>query len=249
MVALKGLLQKDWHLNKWSFCLYVGSVILILSISTLMEGVLWSSTLTLVLLVTLFIVKLFYMPFMLYRSLKVEGETMIWLYNPQSGAKLLISKLLLTFLFQISSFIIFNLFALLFVKEMGLSETYFTFLMYDGVFLFTSISISLLVMCLWMIYHTIKKYVLLRKMSWLIIGVLVYIHTLVTLLIDWIGEKTALKITIPSLIDYTYTGNNSEMSIILVETDVYIVSVIMYIGLAYLLFMISSKLLDRAVEV
>ena len=83
----------------------------------------------------------FYLPIMLFTSLKTEaGQLHLWLHNPQSAATLLLSKILNGIIMTVVSLVVLYLMAgLLIISRFSLIEAYWTDTWMAGLLIFPHI--------------------------------------------------------------------------------------------------------------
>ena len=105
MKAFRGLIQKEWLIGKtmllWLLLAQVGFVFIAFFLAKYMDvpGLFYLSSGGLLLIQPLFII------FLILNALHSEGKTPLWLHSPQSSGLLLGSKVLVSVLFQMISFI------------------------------------------------------------------------------------------------------------------------------------------------
>lgn len=260
MSAFFGLLKKDLNLMKFWYGVWL--VVLFLIIIGSFSLAKWVSEPSVV--VPIFVMLLgfhsFLMPLMVISVLRIEGKTQLWLYNPQSSRKLLLSKISAAMIFQILSQLIVGLYGLVVIKYLkmdGLLGQFDELLTFKvGFFieigiLFFAVYMSMWAMILWTIYHSLGKYPAIKNFRWLIvIAVLISYNVFESLLIriNLIQKQfsvMSINLNIVPSLDYQEHGWNIMYS----ETPIPILPIILYTILTIILFLIASRLLDRKVEV
>ncbi|MBM7713085.1 hypothetical protein MHB50_12930 [Siminovitchia sp. FSL H7-0308] len=166
-------------------------------------------------------------PLLLLYTLRVEGKTQLWLYNPQSSLKLLLAKLGAAAIIQLIAQLFISFYALFFMRR---AIAFFSSALPidQGIISLqlhifgTAMHVSVLFMFLWTVYHSLGKYPAIRHFRWLAV-VLVWLsyHVLV--------ERQLWKLPI-------FQNSLSLFTL-------------MYAILSIIFFLLASRLLDRKVEV
>lgn len=261
MNAFIGLVKKDMTLMKFWYIAW-----LIFTAISIIGGYLivnWLSEPNLLVPIYLMLLglHLFLAPIMLLSALRQEGKTQLWLYNPQSSKKLLLSKVSAVFIIQVISQVLMALYGILVMAylmykgEINTLSELFTFspglLIHLGI-LSVSLYLSFWITFLWTVYHSLGNYPAIRNFRWLIV------------ILVWgtfnVIEATLIKIKIirEHLVSFTVNinaGPNMEYdmgngwNISYTEMPVPITPIILYAIVSIILFFIASRLLDRKVEV
>lgn len=259
--SFKGLVLKEWLIGKftllWLLVSQVGFVFISFLISRYWEvaGVFYMSTWVIMIL------QPFIMFSLILGCLNYEGKTQLWIYNPQSAAMLLGSKLLSSVLFQGISilfacclvFVAFRVPTSYFQQDFQLEHMELLgLLQVGGVMTAVSIVIAVLMMFLWVVYHALARIQLIKNIRWLLVFLL-FIGTVI--LKNWVGHTmlysklddiwavpafsgSSFRLSQSKLEFYLESGGN--ISLLTSGLDV--------IGLV-ILFLASCWLLDRKIEV
>lgn len=259
MTAFIGLLKKDLSLMKfwlivWLAFMFLGMIgVFVLSSE--------EPSIPVPFLVTMAGFHVFLAPISLLTILNMEGKTQLWLYNPQGSVKLLLSKTSAAAIIQLIAQMFISLYGLFVMKMLmneGLIDSFNNFLPLKQGFLMqlgifgVSMYISIWVIFLWTVYHSLGKYPAIRNFRWLAV-ILVWVAYN---LLEFLLAKTKLiqnelfsfgiNINIAPKIDY---GTNNSWNIIYTDANIPIVTILLYIILSVIFFIIASWLLDRKVEV
>ena len=201
------------------------------------------------------------MPILLIHVLNIEGKTQLWLYNPQSSYKLLMSKLSASAVLQLVSQSIFALMGYVMVRLLinkGLFSSINDFLplkqgfyIHAGLFS-TSVYMGIWVVFLWCIYHSLGKYPAIRNFRWLAVllvwGLLNVMETFMLKLNLFNNKEFSFNAEFKASPNMDYeTG--SGWFIAYDSTMLPIPLILYYIIVAIALFFIASRLLDKKVEV
>ena len=201
------------------------------------------------------------MIFLICSRLNVEGKAQVWLYNPQSSAMLLGSKLLISVLFQGGSLLLACLLTFVTMRiptsHFGVSfhaESMMSFynLLQMGIFLMAfSLFLALVMLFLWVVYHALARLSAIKPFRWLIVSLLFIGMVMVG---SWY-ESTAVYqqmdtvwvVDVLSASSFTMSADNLRFylntgGISLLTTGLDIITLV-------LLFMASCWLLDRKIEV
>jgi hypothetical protein len=204
---------------------------------------------------TILLFHILFCPLMMITQLRLEGKTQLWLYNPNKGAVLLLSKLAAAAVYQFVSQAILFIYGLI-VRSVLQSLTDSLFSVSDlilvniGIFL-GSVFFSTWVMFLWTIYETLKKYPALKKIRWLIPLLIYNAYGLIEGLFIKSGLlQSAQKFWSISLkSDFKFHYEDSGWTVTFSQIDLPGVLLVYYAVLTVCLFYFSNKLLDRRVEV
>lgn len=205
-------------------------------------------------------VHIFLMPMIMLRVLRIEGKTQMWLYSPQSSQKLLLSKISAAFLLQLFSQIIllmYGYFVMNILQKNALIERFSEFLpVKQGVFfqlglLAGAVYISVWVVFLWTVYHSLSGFPKLRNFRWLVVVLIWAFYNIL--------EAFLVRIHVIQNELFTF-GFNYQMAprmhyevggwrLQFVDLSLPIIPIIFYTILSIVLFWASCRLLDQKVEV
>lgn len=271
MVAWKGLLRKEWKLARVN--VLIGFVILIVvplfiyTVSRYLGDPAFFSSL----MIGFVFAHIFYLPALFLAALNKEGSTQLWLYNPNSMTKMIFAKFVpsfVTFFISFTLTIMITLFITLsldsfFMKDISLS--YETLLAISSISIFSimigAVFLSLWVLFLWTIYHSLARFQFLKKIRWILIFVLLMV---VQIFNNWFREtdfyqqmKELWVIKFNGLYFQSEAGNQSFQFQIgptgatgLADMmEISVINVIIQLLVALFMFYFSVWLLERKVEV
>ncbi len=256
MSSFKGLYLKDLKISAATF--FIGLVLLnVLTILSLgLKEYFDEPLIPAILFFIAVVAHVFYLPGMLFSSLQIEGQSQLWLHNPNRGAKLFLSKITAGMTFYMISILVTMLLSRLSLSGLSVSNDYQGFsemvrenllIMGAGITL-TSIYLSVWVLFYWSLYHSLKRIPIVNQIRWLVILfvwiVLSTIGSMIqnTSMMRVINEKGTFSV---SIFDAT-VGQGSfstEMAHINFAT------IGQYILITIIVFLVSVWLLERKVEV
>lgn len=267
MTVWKGLLKKEWKLAKPSMFILFGIIIigtiLFYSLSIYMnEPELFPS-----MMIGLMFAHVFYMTVILLGLLNKEGETQLWLHNPNSMAKLILAKLIPSFIFTIISLVMtigMTTFATYLLGNGGLefillgNENDFSLSVIGlSSILIGAVYLSLWVLCFWTIYHALARFPMIKNIRWVIlIGIFAAVQFLSNRLHASVFYKKIKELWVVRLKGFSIESENSNQSFqIKIESDaggvieIFLINWILGVLMAVFLFCFSVWLLERKVEV
>ncbi|KQU17166.1 hypothetical protein ASG65_09720 [Bacillus sp. Leaf13] len=262
MNSFKGLMKKEWLIGKnallWLLVVQGGLVFISFLASRYWEvaGLFYMCTWLIM------IMQPFIMVSLIFGCLSSDGKTQLWIYNPQSSAILLGSKLLTSVLFQMVSIIFSS--CLIFVAS-TIPVSYFQadfqvenklgimgLLKIDAFMLTVSILIAVLLLFLWVVYHALARVHSIKHLRWLFVSVLCLgmiilrneiVNTAFYQKLDEIWLIPAMSGSSMNMSEFKlelYLEGGGNISLLTSGLDV--------IGLV-LLFLAACWLLDRKIEV
>ncbi|MBS4212799.1 hypothetical protein [Neobacillus rhizophilus] len=259
MSAFQGLLKKDFAISKLWFLFWLIFISVFLIIPLAIESYFHAPLSFLpVAVILLLVFNTFLLPCMLLSMLRLEGKTQLWLYNPQSSKALILSKIAVSFVYQ--------LIAQLYLTAVGLviyqfyknqihieaSDLFAGAIIFNIGLLLVGLYVSCWAVFYWTIYHSLGKFPAVKNWRWLVILFLFFLYNLISTFLAKIEilRDVIFKWKIPVLAGPNFNhkeGDNWE--IFLNMTDLPVLGLLLYIILACGLFLISCWLLDRKVEV
>jgi|SRR5579875_57528 len=258
MSAFQGLLKKDFDISKFWFLLWGIVIVLLLIISRAME-IYFHTPLTFLpfTVMMLFGFHIFFLPAMLLSMLHLEGKTQFWLYNPQSSKVLLLSKIIVCFIYQLIAQIFLTAIGLMIYQIHKAQFMIETASLMKGItiinigLLLAGLYFSCLFMFFWAIYHSLKKFPALKNWRWLVIVLVFLIYDIILTLLSKIEflREIVQKWSIPVTMDLQLHYEKGAWKFLLNTTDIPILELVLYVIEALCLFLISCWLLDRKVEV
>lgn len=253
MNSFNGLLKKDLKLG----LPFLYTSIIIVSLGLITSIVLSSYYKTIVLVaifaITFCFAHLFYLPAFLLTSLNIEGKTQLWLHNPNSSIKLLLSKWIAGILYSIIS--LFLMFSVAVISmnagklKLAFNQTdlFFICLIVLGI----SLYLSSWVFFSWTLYHSLKKIVWLNKIRWAILILLWNIWNIAVYWFNRIPIIDGLKRKSVISVDNTFVfeANQDFFQASIDTTEISIFTLCGYILTFFSLFLLASWLLEKKVEV
>ena len=254
MNAFIGLVKKDMLISRFWYSTWLIFLSLLMVAGSVFASKLNEPGIVVPILVTFLPLHVFFMPFMVYSLLKLEGKTQLWLYNPQSSVKLLLAKISASFIFQFFSQLLVVIYGYMMLKWLVNQGV-------DGVFpvkaiiftyvamLATALLFSIWITFLWTFYHSLGRYPRLKNFRWLVVLlVIIAYNTIETIFIRTKLFENHLFPQSDTMISIAYDGNTG-WTMVYEEIPVSILPIIFYTILSLTLFFIASKLLDKKVEV
>lgn len=245
MQQWSALFKKDFKLSRTVFVIGLVMNVLIAVLTLYLERIAGDSLLMFVPLAIAGAAHVLYVPIIVFTSLNREGNHLaLWLGNPQSASKLLMSKAANGLIMMVISLtMLYALSGLLMLPEFSLIEPYWDDAWRMGLFIFPhliwiSIMIGVWVMALWALYHCLKM----KIGRWSLAAValaailsgelaaLIKSSAPYPFLVEW-GSITYKFPTIMSEQLQTYSGE-------------YIYDAVIIVGL----FLLTAWLVDRKVE-
>ncbi|MFT8322902.1 MAG: hypothetical protein ABF649_18695 [Bacillus sp. (in: firmicutes)] len=254
MNAFKGLLKKDLKLSKTVFYTFLIMMAIVIAAGIGFSGYYKSFDIVAAISLGLVMVQFMYFPISIFTTLRIEGKTQLWLHNPNSSTLLLFSKLLSSLIFAVLSLVITIIIAsicLPMTEQLKLSITSADILCMGIVFLWFSTYISIWVVFYWVVYHSLAKITWMKKIRWLLLIIFWNVWSGFTYLLDKLSFIKELKqMSIIKLGKaFQFQTSNSSFSAGMESTEISLAVIGGYLCVAIILFLISSWLLDRKVEV
>jgi hypothetical protein len=246
MNAWSGLLKKDFRLTRTMF--FTGMVInmLVFMLAMFVEMKFGDPISMFFPLIAAVVLHVFYIPIILFISLKTEGNQLhLWLHNPQSAVSLLSSKLLIVALKMTASLaLLYVMLTVLIIPKFSLVEAYWTDTWIAGLLIFIhiifiSISMGVWVIFLWTLYHFMKGKI--GRWSWLAVIAAIILPGWITAKIE--STKFFMLITQWGGMELKFPTFSTEP--IPLYAGEYLYQVIILVGLFYL----SAWMIDNKVEV
>ncbi len=248
MRAWVALFRKDFKLTRTVF--FVGLVInVLLAMLTMYVGMKTDDTLLMFIpLVAAVVFHIFYVPIMVFISLKAEGNQLhVWLHNPQPASILLLSKLVNgLMMIVISLLMLYVMTGLLIIPEFSLIESNWTDVWMAGLLIFPhiiliSIIIGVWVMFLWALYRFLK--IRIGRWTLLVVIGVVFLSGWIAALFE--STKLYMLLTQWGSMDIQFEFSTFSLEPIPVYAGEYMYTFIFIIGL----FFLSAWMIDNKVEV
>ncbi|MBS4209289.1 hypothetical protein [Bacillus sp. FJAT-50079] len=251
-----GLLKKEICISRFWYVTYLILIFIAISLGSYFSKRLDEPSMVIPLLIMLILpIHLFFMPVTVYSLLKIEGKTQLWLYNPQSSAKLLLAKITTALLFQIISQVFVSTYGLLLVKLLIYKDIplpVHAVMLTNIVLLVIGLYTTVWVIFLWTVYHSLERVQVIKKFRWLILFVIFIACNIVETFVSklkfvrdylfaWeLDITTSYAVSYESGIGWTFDTMSAPLPVI---------PLIIYAMIALGLFFIACKLLDQKVEV
>lgn len=258
MLAFQGLLKKDFGISKFWFLLWLIFLAVFLLIPFLLE-IYYHMSLTFLPVAVLLLIGFhaFFLPVMLLSMLRLEGKTPLWLYNPQNSKALFLSKIAVSSIYQLIAQVFLSGVGLIiyqfnknqfFIEEADLFKGITVFNI--GLLLF-GLYISCWAIFYWTVYHSLGKFPTVKNWRWLVLLLLFFVFNTITTLLAKIEFLKGIinKWKIPVLMNSNLDFKQGGWHIYLNAVDMPVVGLVIYVIVAFSLFLISCWLLDRKVEV
>ncbi|GIN60339.1 hypothetical protein J27TS8_03320 [Robertmurraya siralis] len=254
MLAFKGLYLKDLKISKGNFLIGMGLLFLIVVFAYGLRGYFGEPLVPLIFFFAILVLHVLYLPVILFTSLQLEGQSQLWLHNPNGGIKLFLSKLGAALTYYSASLLATFLLLQFAISTTEISEDLYgmtevlnnhLLLVIGGVTL-TGIYISVWLLFYWTLYHSLKGIPFLSRIRWLVLLVVWIVISTVsnylaeTKVFEVIQEKGTVQLNIFSSQFVDMTGTVGQINL---------VSIALHVVTAIAVFLISVLLLERKVEV
>lgn len=198
-------------------------------------------------------------PVVLMTSLGEERKKMhLWLYNPQAVWKLLGTKLVVGVAVGVVLLVIMTcgayvFFATFLDNELAALEDWRGFTLFILTMLLISSYLSLWFMSGWAVFHAIERFF--KRWSLpitigLLVGIIIFlVNAEVSGWFIQLGEWLGIGFTLPAGIEASLEGSSGSFQIQVTSERVNGLHLLYHTGIASLLFFLSCRLIDRAVEV
>lgn len=267
MIAWKGLIKKEWKLQRPNLFIAMVVLIVIPLIGYTVSRYFGEVTLFPTLMIGFIFAHIFILPILFLDALNKEGKTQLWLYNPNRVMKLVLAKFICSFTIFFISVSITSL--ITYVVSRKTPTMWKTNVSEEALVAFSSMSIvsfliitiflSLWVLFLWAVYHTLGRILWLKKIRWFLIFILLLA---VNMFNNWI-QRVALYQKLLQLWVIKWKGFYFEVtehsfsfrigSMEAAEAtgmlEISVISLLLQLGIATFLFFFSLWLFEEKVEV
>lgn len=250
MGAFKGLYIKELKLSIILFLTGIGLIYLLTMISLTLKEYLHEPMIPVILFFMALVAHTFYLPIILFSSLQREGQGQLWLHNPNSGMKLLLSKLSAGLTFSAISLVVTALltyFALNGIVDSSIYDEFSSMqgylLQISGMIILLSIYMSVWLFFYWTLYHSLKTVPIINRIRPVVLFLLWLLLSAVgnfmrnTSIFQISQERKGVSIT---FMNGTFSAEAVEMQLM---------NVLVYIVITIVVFLTSVWLLERKVEV
>ncbi len=263
MQAFWGLFKKDMILLRFWSIAWLICVCLAMVVGFIAADKMGDQSLVVPMYVFAMSIQVLFMPIMLIYVLNLEGKTQMWLYNPQSSWKLIFSKLASVGCFQLISQLLLLGYGFILLKQLMSSDMVTTSanllpinliaFFHLGIFA-VSVYFGVLMLFYWTIYHALAKYPRIQPFRWLVlVGIWIVWNTLETLIARVLGNTPifsfGLQVNPVPNMHYDKVGKNWSIVQSQEAHNFPITVFILYLLVAIIIFVVSSRLLDKKVEV
>ncbi|OLN23450.1 hypothetical protein BTO30_05685 [Domibacillus antri] len=256
----KGLLKKDFLLMKTYMWVWLGAVAVIYAAGAAFASYHDQFHLIFPFLMMLYMGHVVMLPTAAWILLKAEEKGQYWLHGTAGGEKLLLSKMLISFLVMMTSLFVTNVLMLISMMismpaDFALFENG-EFPVFEGVLLNGGITLggcyfTLWGLFLWAFFHSLTKYPALKKIRWvIIIALYLIIQTVIARITEWkmvqsFFNQWTIQVGLPESNIWEYDA----MRFTITGGEIQVWPIVL--GAIYLLvlFLATGWLLDRKVEV
>ncbi|WP_064092465.1 hypothetical protein [Rossellomorea aquimaris] len=259
MNAFKGLLWKDYQTSKIWFVGWLAIIFLIYVIGIVIGNVVNNPSVVIFFLIMIGVFHIAVLPTIVVSMLKLEGNTQLWLHTPQNGFTLIISKIMIAFLYStLSLFVVdgLGMISLALFPENGLFS-YWPFkegVSFNLVVTTVALYFSVWTIFFWTLYHALNKYPLIKNIRWMvIIGFIIVYQSIISFFMSlkWVQKLFFERFTINvnSGLFFTIGPGEAEFGM---NAEIIPMPMLPFIFEGFVmitLFIISCWLLDRKVEV
>ncbi|WP_186578955.1 hypothetical protein [Aquibacillus kalidii] len=259
MSPFTGLLMRDYRITRNSFLSNTIVMVLFFIFGISISSYFGEPAGTLPIIIISGIMIAAFHPISMFLLLKTEGKNQLWLYSPRPSYMLVLSKFVVLWIYQLILQLLFTTYTIFCLYWYGKGVypavpvgTFTEIMMFINVaLLLVGASFSCWVTLCWTVFHSLNRYPKLKPFRALIVILIIVIYnTFETLMArldvvkDIITEYSIQFVSTPSL---NYDGGGWEVMLEFAEVPV--IPIIYYGFMSFLLFYISTKLLERKVEV
>jgi len=254
MASFIGLVKKDLKISLPFFYQLLVIIAVILIVGSGFSGYYGTINTLTAIAIALVAIQMFLLPAAVFQSLSTEGKTQLWLHNPNSSARLLLSKLIANFVYHLILVLLTTALAgvlLLFSNDISSFFQFGELLSMASAIALIGLYISFWVIFYWTVYHSLASYPRIKSIRWLVLIILWAIWNTAGNLINKLAFIKTLKnlATIHVGNSFAIEGNAASFQAGFEATEISLFALAGYIGTAIILFIISSWLLDNKVEV
>ncbi|WP_066316395.1 hypothetical protein [Bacillus sp. FJAT-29814] len=258
MSAFQGLLKKDFAISKSWFLFWLVFISLFLIVALALDHyILEPLTFLPVAVLLLLFFHAFFLPCMLLSMLRLEGKTQLWLYNPQSSKALLLSKVSVSFAYQVVTQLYLSAVGLTIYQffknqiHIEASDLFAGTIIFNLGLLLFGVYVSCWAMFYWTIYHSLGKFPTIKSWRWLVLLLIFFLYNVIFTFLTRIPifKEVINMWKIPVLAGTNFSHKQGSWEIYLNATNIPVLGLLFYVILAVCLFLISCWLLDRKVEV
>ena len=259
MNPIKGLLKKDYRISRSYFLIWFGAMLLALFIGIGISNYTNQPAGTFFVIFLVGLTLVIFQPIMMLSLLNIEGKNQLWLYSPRSSYTLFLSKFAVISIYQLLLQLVLSIYGAISIYWYGKEvyeqlsvETFviLVFLVNISVYL-AGIYFACWIMFYWTIYNTIKRSPTIKGYRWIILALIYFGYTIIeALLMQTEFVQNLIDLYVIDLTANPLLNFENEQWNVMFETVPFPITPLIYCTvLALLLFVISTKLLERKVEV
>lgn len=261
MKAFKGLFYKELKLTKNWFMVGIALLLFVIIIGIGLTKYFNEPNIFAVVAVMILVGHGLYLPAYLLSSLNIEGQTQLWLHNPNSGAVLFLAKLTAGIVLYLVSFFISLAVAILGLTYADHIETLFNLtggpafnitLMGVGITLGT-LFLGIWVLFYWSLFHSVKNVPILHSFRWpIVVGTWILITAIGNYVSNLPMYQKLKNIGVIKLDTYSIefeAGKASASAGFVESAELSIMNGIIYTVIVIIVFYAAVWLLERKVEV
>lgn len=261
MKVFKGLFYKELKLTKNWFMVGIALLILGIIVGLGLTKYFNEPNIFAAIAVMILVGHGLYLPAYLLTSLNIEGQTQLWLHNPNRGAVLFLAKLAAGFVLYAVSFFMALVVALWGLSHAVNAESLFSLtggpalnitLIGLGITLGT-IFLGVWVLFYWSLFHSLKKVPFLRSIRWpIVIGTWLLLTAIGNYVSNLSMYQKLKNIGVIKLNAYSIefkAGKTSATAGFVDNAEISIMNGIIYTVIIFAVFYASVWLLERKVEV
>jgi hypothetical protein len=254
MKAFKGLLWKDYSISKLWFFGWLALLLFFFVVGVSLSVYFEVPELSIMIVFLEGLAHMIFMPLILLSMLMIEGRTQLWLHTPQSGKKLLLSKLIVAFSYSLLSLLLVDLLG---VISLTWQEGNILFLPWKESIFFnvavtsSAIYFSCWVFLYWTVYYGLARSPVLKKFRWLFLILMFIVYQVIASLLmtlEWFRDFTnLLTIKVRGAFFLEMGPDSFEAGSEFIHLPV--IPFLLYSILAVVIFFAASWILERKVEV
>ncbi|WP_201713595.1 hypothetical protein [Rossellomorea arthrocnemi] len=259
MNAFKGLLWKDFKTSSIWFYGWIAIIFLIFIIGLVIGNYVNEPSVSQIFLIMIGVFHFAFLPGIVCSMLRVEGKTQLWLHSPHSGFKLLLSKIIIAFIYSTLSLLLVDGLGILTMAVFQEDSLFSYWPIKEGFLINLGVTIVGLyfsgwTIFLWTLYHSLSKYPSLKNIRWIFIaGFIIVYQSVVAFLmsIKWMEEFFFKSMTVNVSTGFFFSvGANEANAGFDPEMLPLPLMPFLFEGMIMIIvFIISCRLLDRKVEV
>ncbi|GKU81394.1 hypothetical protein [Niallia sp. NCCP-28] len=254
MILFIGLLKKDLKISLPFFYKTLVIILVSLIVGSGFSGYYGKMDALTAISIALVIVQMFCLPAAVFQSLNIEGKTQLWLHNPASSLKLLLSKIIASSIYHVILTLFTTALAGILIMFSDNIISFFNageLISLAIAITFIGLYISFWVIFYWTVYYSLASYPRLKSIRWVI---LVIIWSGWSFAVDLLNKLPLIKSlkkmgTIHTRNGFNIKGDAASFQAGFEVADISLFTIAGYLCTVIVLFILSSWLLDNKVEV